>query len=117
RGRLRHADPVAQAGRGHPERDQHRVEERDHRAQAGAGCPQRGERAAEALAVKSDVHNRQWAGYLFLSPALLLFLLFVAGPVIAAIVLAFFEWDLLTPARFTGFGNFTAMFSDPLLYK
>ena len=58
-----------------------------------------------------------WVGYLFLSPALLLFLVFVAGPVVAAIVLAFFEWDLLTPARFNGFGNFTAMFSDPLLYK
>lgn len=61
--------------------------------------------------------RRHWAGYLFLSPALLLFLVFVAGPVVAAIVLAFFEWDLLTPARFNGFGNFTAMFSDPLLYK
>lgn len=64
-----------------------------------------------------SVQRRQWGGYLFLSPALLLFLLFVAGPVVAAIVLAFFEWDLLTPARFAGFGNFSAMFSDPLLYK
>lgn len=61
--------------------------------------------------------RRQWAGYLFLSPALLLFLLFVAGPVVAAFALAFFQWDLLTPARFNGFGNFSKMFHDPVLYK
>lgn len=61
--------------------------------------------------------RRQWAGYLFLSPALLLFLLFVAGPVIAAIVLAFYSWDLLTPAHFNGVSNFSKMFHDPLLYK
>lgn len=61
--------------------------------------------------------RRQWVGYLFLSPALLLFLLFVAGPLIAAIVLAFYSWDLLTPAHFNGVHNFSKMFHDPLLYK
>jgi multiple sugar transport system permease protein len=59
----------------------------------------------------------QWSGYLFLSPALLLFVLFIAGPVVAAFVLAFYQWDLLTPAHYTGFSNFSKMFQDPLLYK
>jgi len=63
------------------------------------------------------VRRQEWAGYLFLSPALLLFLVFVAGPVVAAFVLAFYQWDLLTPARFNGLGNFSKMFHDPLLYK
>jgi multiple sugar transport system permease protein len=61
--------------------------------------------------------RQQWVGYLFLSPALLLFLLFVAGPLVAAIILAFYQWDLLTPARFNGVANFSEMFRDPLLYK
>ncbi|WP_194923691.1 carbohydrate ABC transporter permease [Catenulispora pinisilvae] len=61
--------------------------------------------------------GRGWVGYLFLSPALLLFVVFIAGPFVAAIVLAFFSWDMLTPAKFNGAGNFTAMFHDPLLYK
>lgn len=58
-----------------------------------------------------------WVGYAFLSPALLLFLAFVAGPFVVAIGLAFFSWDMLTPAEFNGVGNFTEIFSDPLLYE
>ena len=61
--------------------------------------------------------SRQWVGYAFLSPALLLFLLFIAGPFVAAIVLSLYHWDMLTPARFAGADNFVAMFGDPLLYK
>lgn len=57
------------------------------------------------------------AGWLFVSPALLLFLVFVLGPFIAAIVLSFFSWDMLTEAQFNGLGNFRQMFQDPLLYK
>jgi multiple sugar transport system permease protein len=59
----------------------------------------------------------RWAGYAFLSPAMLLFVVFIAGPFVAAIVLSFYSWDLLTPARFVGVSNFSAMFRDPLLYK
>lgn len=55
------------------------------------------------------------AGWLFVSPAVLLFLVFVAGPFVFAIALAFVKWDLLTPAEFIGLGNFQKLFSDPLL--
>ncbi|RII14749.1 Lactose transport system permease protein LacF [Streptomyces sp. YIM 130001] len=60
--------------------------------------------------------RRGWVGYAFVSPAVLLFLVFVLGPFVVAIGLSFFQWDMLTPARFTGTENFTRMFSDPLLY-
>ncbi len=59
----------------------------------------------------------QRVGYLFVTPAVLLFLVFVAGPFVAAVVLSFYSWDLLTPAEFNGFGNFTEMVGDPLLYR
>jgi multiple sugar transport system permease protein len=53
------------------------------------------------------------AGYLFSAPALLLFAAFVAGPVLAAIVLSMFRWDMLTPAEFVGVSNYATLFSDP----
>ncbi len=59
----------------------------------------------------------QRIGYLFVTPAVLLFLVFVAGPFVAAVGLSFYSWDLLTPAEFNGFGNFTEMAGDPLLYR
>ncbi len=52
------------------------------------------------------------AGLLFLSPALVLFLVFVAAPVVSAIVLSFFSWDLLTEPRSAGLSNYSAMFTD-----
>jgi multiple sugar transport system permease protein len=52
------------------------------------------------------------AGYLFISPAVLLFLLFIAGPFVAAILLSFYTWDLLTPADFVGLGNFRKLIDD-----
>lgn len=57
------------------------------------------------------------AGWLFVSPAVLLFLVFVAGPFIFAIVLAFMKWDLLTAPEFVGMQNFAELFSDELLPK
>ncbi|QBD81585.1 sugar ABC transporter permease [Ktedonosporobacter rubrisoli] len=51
--------------------------------------------------------------YLFISPAFLLFLIFIAGPLLGAIVLSLFQWDILTPAQFNGLGNFVKLFSDP----
>ncbi|QTX03386.1 carbohydrate ABC transporter permease [Agromyces archimandritae] len=55
------------------------------------------------------------AGWMFVSPALLLFLVFIAGPFAFAIVLALFKWDLLTDPQFIGFDNFAALFADPVL--
>ncbi|HYJ12829.1 MAG TPA: sugar ABC transporter permease [Thermomicrobiales bacterium] len=50
--------------------------------------------------------------YALLSPAIILFLVFVAGPLIGAIVLSFFEWDLLSDAEFVGFANYRQLFTD-----
>jgi ABC-type sugar transport system permease subunit len=50
--------------------------------------------------------------YALLSPAILLFLTFIAGPLIGAIVLSFFEWDLLSDAEFVGLDNYRKLFTD-----
>lgn len=57
-------------------------------------------------------------GYLFISPWLIGFVLFTAGPVVASLVLSFFRWSLIEPPRFVGFENYARMFSgDPLFWK
>ncbi len=55
------------------------------------------------------------AGWLFISPAMLLFLAFILGPFLAALALSLFSWDLLTPAKFVGLANFRQLTSDALL--
>lgn len=66
---------------------------------------------------KAQRRRTELAGWAFVSPAVLLFLVFVAGPFIFAIVLAFMKWDLLTPPEFVGMANFADLFSDELLPK
>ncbi|MFH1904668.1 MAG: sugar ABC transporter permease [bacterium] len=47
--------------------------------------------------------------YLFLLPNFIGFVCFTIGPTIASLVLAFTDWDLLTPIKFIGFSNFTKL--------
>jgi len=57
------------------------------------------------------------AGYSFILPNFLGFLIFTSIPVIASLVLAFMKWDLLTAPSFVGFKNFSHLFSDKLFWK
>lgn len=61
--------------------------------------------------------RHDWSGYLFISPAVVLFVVFIVGPFIYAIGLSLYSWDLLTPKTFIGLDNFREMWHDPLLYK
>lgn len=61
------------------------------------------------------VRREAIVGYLFISPAFLLFLIFIAGPLLGAIVLSLFQWDLLTPAQFAGLNNYKQLFADPVV--
>ncbi|GHO42087.1 carbohydrate ABC transporter permease [Ktedonospora formicarum] len=51
-------------------------------------------------------------GYLFLSPAFFLFIVFIGGPVIASIVISFYKWDILTAPTFAGLANYAKLFTD-----
>ncbi|MFS0862145.1 carbohydrate ABC transporter permease [Fredinandcohnia sp. 179-A 10B2 NHS] len=55
--------------------------------------------------------NRIWYT-VFLTPAVLLFLLIFGYPVLNVFVTSFFEWKLTQPMRFIGFENYITMFSD-----
>jgi multiple sugar transport system permease protein len=65
----------------------------------------------------SSGRNTPLPGWLFISPAMLLFLLFILGPFVAAMALSLYSYDLLTPAEFVGLKNFRELASDDLLLK
>ncbi|MDI6784143.1 MAG: extracellular solute-binding protein [bacterium] len=64
---------------------------------------------------------RRWypwlEGYLFISPWLIGFIIFIFAPVIASFLLSFAEYDILTAPRWVGFKNYVTLFSDPLFLK
>jgi ABC-type sugar transport system permease subunit len=53
------------------------------------------------------------AGYLFLTPNLLGFIIFFAGPLILSFIMSFFAWDALSPdpPAFIGLGNYLEILS------
>lgn len=61
---------------------------------------------------------RALEGYLFISPWIVGFLVFTAGPILASLVLSFFEWSLIRPPRFAGLNNYVKIFTaDPLFWQ
>lgn len=56
------------------------------------------------------------AGLLFVAPALLGFVFFVLGPMIATFVLSLMQYDLFSVPRFVGLANFRHLFVDPRLW-
>ncbi|MBX3002038.1 MAG: sugar ABC transporter permease [Caldilineaceae bacterium] len=56
-------------------------------------------------------------GWLFVTPAVLGLILWLAGPMIYSIWLSLTEWDLIRPPRFIGIANFTRMVEDRLFYR
>jgi multiple sugar transport system permease protein len=61
--------------------------------------------------------RRNLAGYLFISPVILGYLFWVAGPMLVAIWLSLTEWDMLRPATFVGLSNYQQMLYDDLFWK
>ncbi|MBX7134996.1 MAG: sugar ABC transporter permease [Fimbriimonadaceae bacterium] len=75
----------------------------------------------------NNIRKRNWlgpqnrketiAGLLLVAPALIGFLVFVLGPMIATVVISFMKYDLLSPPRFIGLGNFQKLWNDGRLWK
>ncbi len=53
------------------------------------------------------------AGYAFLTPWLLGFVLLTAGPMLASLYLAFTDYNLFAPPEWVGLDNFVRLFGDP----
>jgi multiple sugar transport system permease protein len=51
-------------------------------------------------------HREAIAGYLFITPWLIGFVCWTAGPMVVSLVLSFTNWDLLSPAHYIGTANY-----------
>jgi len=61
---------------------------------------------------RARLHRDAVPAYLFLSPAYLLFLVFLAGPLVGAVVLSLFSWQMLGSSEFIGLDNFATLAKD-----
>ncbi|WP_433297458.1 carbohydrate ABC transporter permease [Pseudonocardia sp. CA-142604] len=57
------------------------------------------------------------AAWLFLLPSLIGFVIFTAGPVIAAGVISLLEWNLFSPPSWAGLRNFARLGGDPTFWS
>lgn len=58
------------------------------------------------------------AGYFFVAPWLIGFLVLTAGPIIVSLIYSFSSYDVLSPAKWSGLDNYRRMFTDdPLFWK
>ena len=65
--------------------------------------------------ISRPVLRRNIDGWLFASPWLVGFVLWTLGPMLASLVIAFTEWDLISAPRWIGFANVEAMINDELV--
>lgn len=56
-------------------------------------------------------------GYLFISPWLIGFLVFFAGPILASLVLSFTRWNIVGDPQWVGFDNFVTIFTQDVRFK
>lgn len=61
--------------------------------------------------------RRNLSGWLFASPWIIGFLLWTVGPMLASLMIAFTNWDLITEPKFVGAQNFITMAADSLVWK
>ena len=54
--------------------------------------------------------------YLFITPWIIGFVLFIVGPIIASLGLSFTDYDIMLPPALVGLGNYQEIFADPLFY-
>jgi multiple sugar transport system permease protein len=56
--------------------------------------------------------NTVWRGYVYIAPAMLLVTVFFVLPVLFTLWMSLHKWPLLGVPKWSGFGNYTRMFSD-----
>lgn len=56
--------------------------------------------------------RKNWMGYLFLAPFVILFTIFVVTPVVAAIALSFTDYNMMQTPHFVGLNNYRLLFLD-----
>lgn len=66
---------------------------------------------ADSLFGTTQSQNETIAGWLYLSPNLIGFTLFFAGPLVFSFMISFFDWDFLGEKNFAGLKNYGSLFT------
>ena len=75
-------------------------------------------RSSGTVARQLSLRKREaLAGYLFIAPAVVGFVVFVAGPIAASLVFSLTEFRLIVPPRWTGLANYGMLVRDPLFWQ
>lgn len=61
-------------------------------------------------------HRLSLTPWLFLLPGLVMFLLYVIVPIFQSILISFYDWDGLTPAKYVGLANYKELWGDEAFY-
>ncbi|MBN1154477.1 sugar ABC transporter permease [candidate division KSB1 bacterium] len=61
--------------------------------------------------------KRDKIGYLFVTPYVVHFCVFIAFPLVFSLILVFHRWDIISPMEWIGLGNFLRLSSDLLFFK
>jgi raffinose/stachyose/melibiose transport system permease protein len=59
--------------------------------------------------------RRNWSGWWFALPALLMYGVFVLRPMLTTVQYSFYDWDGITPSTWVGLANYERVLSDPQL--
>lgn len=57
------------------------------------------------------------AGYMYVTPWIIGFLLLTVGPMLASLYFSFTDYDIVSSPRWIGIQNYTQLFQDPLFWK
>ena len=63
------------------------------------------------------MNRNNLAGFIFISPWIIGFLLFSGAPVLYSFAISAFRWNLISTPTFIGFDNYITLFKDPLFYQ
>ncbi len=63
------------------------------------------------------IRNKKLTPYMMVSPYIIYFLAFVAFPLIFSLILMFHSWNIISPMKFVGLGNFYHLFHDRLFFR
>ncbi|MGK9476278.1 carbohydrate ABC transporter permease [Melioribacter sp. OK-6-Me] len=61
--------------------------------------------------------KKKFIPYIFVSPYIIFFVLFIAFPIGFSIFLTFHDWNIIGPMQYTGFTNYKRLISDHLFWK
>ncbi|HET8628865.1 MAG TPA: sugar ABC transporter permease [Thermomicrobiales bacterium] len=70
----------------------------------------------EASGGRSSSREETVAGWVAISPWVIGFIIFTAGPIIASLYLSFTEYDFIRPIRWTGLDNYRQIFTQDIYF-